>query len=170
MKPKDPVLTRLKNKQPGRTGLWLVAFAALAVLSLVFLIIAKSWILKLLFLLITVGAGFYCWLLIESMKIAPKRAKMASPSNASPLPSQAEAEGEVYETEDGEVFVEETTPPDEPRAGGVFVTEKGDKYHLDRNCSGLRFADSVEEMTVEQAVSASRKPCSLCSQQAKQEE
>ena len=149
--------------------IWIAAFAALAVLGVVLFFTAAPLILKLLFLLIAIGAAVYCWLLIESRRIAPKTVE--KDSLPGPVPEAPPAESEEETPEMMEAGEDEG---ESPRPGGqdgrlVFVSEKGDKYHLDRECVGLRFADNVESMPEEQAATLNRKPCSKCRPKAKEE-
>ncbi len=167
MNPKNSIFARLKSILYDKNALWTVAFALIALLSVVLIFVVNPLILKLLFLLIAIGAAIYCWLLIESRRMTPKPAPKES---LPPLPSETseiEIHNETYETAETEGVTGEDSQPIEQDGHMVFVSEKGDKYHLDRKCAGLRFADNVEEMTEESAVSLKRKPCSKCGQKAK---
>lgn len=170
MKRNNPLLTRMKNIHlPDKNALWTVAFTALAVMSLILFFAVKPLILKLLFLLTAIGAAFYIWLLIESRRITPKPAKNVSTPGPLPETLATETEDEAPErTEAGENDGESPQPLEQDEHL-VFVSEKGDKYHLDRKCAGLRFADNVETMPVEKAISLNRKPCSKCRPKAKEE-
>lgn len=167
MNPKNSVFARLKSILSDKNALWTVAFATLALLGVVLIFVAKPLIIKLLFLLIAIGAAVYCWLLMESRRMTPKPARNASiPSPLTEMPI-VEMESEIPETVKTEGASEESAQPIKKNEHLVFVSTKGDKYHLDRKCVGLRFADNVEEMGEEKAVSLKRKPCSKCGQKSK---
>lgn len=44
----------------------------------------------------------------------------------------------------------------------VFVSESGGAYHKDRECRGLRFAEGIRGITIEEAEEMRRKPCKIC--------
>jgi hypothetical protein len=167
MNPKNSIFTRLKSILSDKNALWTVAFASLALLSVVLIFVVNPLILKLLFLLIAIGAAIYCWLLIESRRMTskptPKESSPPSPSETSEIAMK----NETHETAETEGVTGEDNQTIEQDGHLVFVSNKGDKYHLDRKCAGLRFADNVEEMTEESAVSLKRKPCSKCGKKAK---
>ena len=170
MKRNTPLPDRMKNiRLPDKAVLWIVAFVAFAVLCLILLFTVKPFILKLLFLLLGIGTAGYCWIMIESRRTTPKPRQVASKSVPSPDVPAAETRNETpqqIETADGSG---EDPQPGEQDDHLVFVSEKGDKYHLDRKCVGLRFADIVDTMNEEKAVSLKRKPCSKCWPKAKKE-
>jgi hypothetical protein len=170
MKRNTPLPDRMKNiRLPDKAVLWIVTFVAFAVLCLILLITVKPFILKLLFLLLGIGTAGYCWIMIESRRTTPKPRQVASKSVPSPDVPVAETRNETpqqIETADGSG---EDPQPGEQDDHLVFVSEKGDKYHLDRKCVGLRFADIVDTMNEEKAVSLKRKPCSKCWPKAKKE-
>jgi len=167
---------------PDRTLLWLIAFIVFATSCIVLFIILKPWILKILFLLLGLGAAGYSWVIMESRRITythnPDVSTAASPPDAAEeeaereTATEAEAEEELLVADDqdeqaaerlgAENGTVERAPPDAPEEGAVYVSDKGDKYHLDRQCVGLRFADKVETMGLQEAVSLNRKPCSKC--------
>lgn len=166
MKPNIPLPDRIKNMRlPDKALLWIIVFAAFALLCLILLLTVPSLILKLLFLLLGIGAAGYCWIMVESRRITPKPGQAASPSaDSAPAPAAPAAQ---KEDEAPELIRPEAPLSPDPQPGGqdeglVFVSEKGDKYHRDRLCVGLRFADTVQTMTLENAVSLKRKPCSKC--------
>ena len=178
MKRDNPLLTRVRGiRLLGRNTLWLAAFALLAVLGLVLVFTLKPWVLKLLFLLIAIGAVLYCWLLLEDRRSTPRPAKASSPPEPQNEPAAVEAEDEAEdETEDeasgqeaADEVLEEGSESGEQGKPLVLVSEKGDKYHRDRKCMGLRFADSVEEMPEEEAAALDRKPCGICWPKAKEQ-
>jgi hypothetical protein len=170
MKRNTPLPDRMKNiRLPDKAFLWIVAFAAFAVLCFILLFTLKPWILKLLFLLLGIGTAGYCWIMIESRRITLKPRQVVFPSVPSFDVLAAETRNETpeqIETADG---AGEDPQPGEQDDHLVFISEKGDKYHLDRKCVGLRFADIVETLTEEKAVSLKRKPCSKCWPKAKKE-
>ena len=170
MKRNTPLPDRMRNiRLPDKAVLWIVAFVAFAVLCLILLFTVKPFILKLLFLLLGIGTAGYCWIMIESRRTTPKPRQVASKSVPSPDVPAAETRNETpqqIETADGSG---EDPQPGEQDDHLVFVSEKGDKYHLDRKCVGLRFADIVDTMNEEKAVSLKRKPCSKCWPKAKKE-
>ena len=170
MKRNTPLPDRMKNiRLPDKAVLWIVAFVAFAVLCLILLITVKPFILKLLFLLLGIGTAGYCWIMIESRRITPKPRRVVAVTVPSLGVQSAETKNdtpELIENADG--------AREDPQSGNqddhlVFVSEKGDKYHLDRKCVGLRFANIVDTMNEEKAVSLKRKPCSKCWPKAKKE-
>ncbi len=167
-----PLIARLKNGHPDRNALWIVAFTALFLLCAVLFFVVPPWVLKILFLLIAIGAAVYCWLLIQSRRITPKPAQTGSvpaPSVEEQATDTTDAENEAAETPKPEGGAEEVPPDGGEDEHQVFISEKGDKYHLDKKCVGLRFADSIETMDEAKAVSLSRKRCSKCWPKAKEE-
>lgn len=163
MKRNNPHRARTKNQHlPDKNALWIIAFTAFAVLGVLLFFIVQPLILKLLFLLIAFGAAVYCWLLIESRRITPKPAQIDSQPVPSPETSSAEAENGIPEQMEGGDGAGESPQPGGQDDHLVFVSGKGDKYHFDSKCVGLRFADAVEAMPEEQALSSNRKPCSKC--------
>lgn len=163
MKRDTPLPDRMKNIHlPDKAALWIAAFVAFAVLCFILLLTLKPLILKLLFLLLGIGAAGYCWIMVESRRITPKPRQAASAATPSLDVPAAETKNETPEQ-----IKTAANAAEEPRPGGqdghlVFVSEKGDKFHLDKKCVGLRFADIVRTMTEEEAVSLQRKPCSKC--------
>ena len=173
MKRDNPLLTRVRSiRLLGRNTLWLAAFALLAVLGLVLVFTLKPWVLKLLFLLIAIGAVLYCWLLLEDRRSTPRPAKASSPPEPQNEPAAVESEDESEDEASGQEAADEVlkegSEPGEQGKPLVLVSEKGDKYHSDRKCMGLRFADSVEEMPEEEAAALDRKPCGICWPKAKE--
>lgn len=159
MKPDNPLPGRGKDiRLPDKALLWIVAFAALAVLCFILLLTVKPWILKLLFLILGIGAAVYIWVMVESRRITLKPGQAASP------PSPAQARPAAQESDDAPELSQaaDTAGPDEQDKNTVFISDKGDKFHRDRQCVGLRFADSVQIVPLEQAESLGRKPCSKC--------
>jgi hypothetical protein len=170
MKRDTPLSERMKNiRIPDKAALWIIAFVAFAVLCLILLFAVKPLILKLLFLLLGIGAAGYCWILIESRRITPKSGQAASVPSPSPDVPAAKKRREAPE----QIKTAAGTAEDPQPAGRdehlVFVSEKGDRFHFDRQCVGLRFADSVQTMTEEEAVSLKRTPCSKCRPKASKE-
>lgn len=163
-----PLIARLKNGHLDRNTLWIVAFTALFVLCAVLIFVVPPWVLKILFLLIAIGAAVYCWLLIQSRRITPKPAQTGSVPAPSSEKQAADAESETPGTTEPEGGAEEVPPDGGENERPVFISEKGDKYHLDKKCVGLRFADSIETMDEEKAISLNRKRCSKCWPKAKE--
>ena len=170
MKPNIPPPDRMKDiRLPDKAVLWIVAFVSFALLCLILLFTVKPLILKLLFLLLGICTAGYCWIMIESRRITPKPRHVASQSVPSLDVPAAEARNEtpeLIETADG---AGEDPQPGNQSDHLVFVSEKGDKFHRDRKCIGLSFAEIVETMTEEKAVSFKRKPCSKCWSKSKKE-
>ena len=44
----------------------------------------------------------------------------------------------------------------------VFISDKGEKYHCNSDCRGLRFADNISGVTKEAAIAMGRTPCAFC--------
>lgn len=44
----------------------------------------------------------------------------------------------------------------------VYVTNSGQRYHKDQNCSGLRSAKTISAVTKEVAIEMGRTPCKIC--------
>lgn len=44
----------------------------------------------------------------------------------------------------------------------VYITKSGKAYHKTESCSGLRSSKSISAVTLEEAISMGRKPCSVC--------
>ena len=169
MKPDTPLPGRMKDlRLPDKALLWIIAFAAFAVACLILLLALRPWLLKLLFLILGIGAAGYCWILVESRRITPKPEQADAPSAPSATSSPAPAEPAAQEEDETPELIPHTDIGSrEPQAGAqdenfVFISEKGDKYHRERLCVGLRFADAVQTMTREKAVLLKRKPCSKC--------
>ncbi|MDD2562015.1 MAG: hypothetical protein PHG11_06795 [Eubacteriales bacterium] len=186
MKRESPHLARVKGRRlPDRNACWLAAFAATAVLALVLAIIVKPWLLKVLFVLVMIGAVLYCWLMIQDRRNMPKPAPEPLPrqpkedpgTGASPETEEPEPDGEPGSVDgqevSGELAVEassglslesalEGPQADEQSEPPVLVSDKGDKYHRNRKCQGLRFANSLEEMPEAEAEALGRKPCGIC--------
>jgi hypothetical protein len=170
MKRNTPLPERMKNiRIPDKAALWILAFVAFTVLCLILLFAVKPLILKLLFLLLGIGAAGYCWILIESRRITPKSGQAASAASPSPDVPATEKRSEAPEQIKTEAGVAEDPQPAGRDEYLVFVSEKGDKFHFDRACVGLRFADSVQTMTQVKAVSLKRTPCSKCRPKASKE-
>lgn len=55
-----------------------------------------------------------------------------------------------------------TSTPNKPKVNTVYVTKSGAKYHLDKNCRGLRNAKSILSTTLNEAKVNGLEPCSLC--------
>lgn len=94
----------------------------------------------------------------------PPQAEFEADAPAQDMPDETDGE------EDTEPQAEDAAAADARPAGQslgmVYVTEKGDKYHHDRECIGLRFADSVETLTPQEAAGLGRTPCSKCAPKA----
>ena len=170
MKRDIPLPERMKNiRIPDKAALWIIAFVAFAVLCLILLFTVKPLILKLLFLLLGIGAAGYCWIMIESRRITPKpgqAASVPSPSPDAPATEKRSEAPEQIKTAAGAAGDPQPAGQDEHM---VFVSEKGDKFHFDRACVGLRFADTIQTMTQVKAVSLKRTPCSKCQPNTSQE-
>ncbi len=144
--------------QIDKNALWTVGFALLAVACLVLIIVVPNTLLRVLFLIIAIGAGVYCWLMILDRRGRPKAVKPAEPAMETaeePAPVEVKA---AEEQPEGKATGETA----EPSGPVVFVSSKGDKYHRGRDCVGLRFADDVDTIAEEEAVRLGRKPCSKC--------
>ncbi len=167
MKRDIPLWDRVKGiRVPDKAALWIAVFVAFAALCFILLLTLKPLILKLLFLLLGLGAAGYCWVMVESRRISlkPKQTAPAPrPSPKAPAEETAVEAPRQAQTGDSSEEIPQPALQDEPQ---VFVSDKGDKFHLDRQCVGLRFADSVRTMTREEAVLLKRKPCSKCGPKA----
>ena len=163
MKRNTPLPERMKNIHiPDKAALWIIAFVAFAVLCLILLFTVKPLILKLLFLLLGIGAAGYCCIMIESRRITPKSGPAASAASPSPDVPAAGKRSEAPEQIKTTAVAAGDPQPVEQDEHMVFVSEKGDKFHFDRACVGLRFADTVQTMKQVKAVSLKRTPCSKC--------
>lgn len=159
MKPDTPLPGRGKDiRPPDKALLWIAAFTALAALCFILALTVRPWIFKLLFLILGLGAAAYIWVMVESRRITPKPGQAASPS------SPARDAPAAQESDDAPQLSQaaDAAGPDEQDKNTVFISDKGDKFHRDRQCVGLRFADSVQIIPLEQAESLGRKPCSKC--------
>ena len=170
MKRNTPLPERMKKiRLPDKAALWIIAFVAFAVLCLILLFTVKPLILKLLFLLLGIGAAGYCWIMIESKRITPKSGQAASATSPSVDVPAAEKKSEAPEQIKTAADAAGDPQPSGQDEHLVFVSEKGDKFHFDRACVGLRFADTVQTMTQVKAVSLKRTPCSKCRPKTSQE-
>lgn len=180
MKRENPLSARLKDMRPqDRNALWLAAFAALAVLCLVLIIAVGLLLLRLLFVLLMIGAVLYCWILLQDRRNMPRQAREPVPGPSFEEPPKdadipkpdGEPDGEA-DPEDSEEPPQEPVPndpePEKQAEAPVLVSDRGDKYHRNRQCLGLRFADSVAEMPEAEAEALGRKRCGICWPRAKE--
>ena len=71
----------------------------------------------------------------------------------------------MQEQEEAEEDADTNSAPNiEPNRPLVFISEKGNKYHQDKSCAGLRFADEVQEISEEEAIALGRQACLRCLQ------
>ena len=69
------------------------------------------------------------------------------------------------ELEDAGEYADTNSAPDhEPDRPLVFISEKGNKYHQDKACAGLRFADEIQKVSEEEAIALGRQACLRCQQ------
>lgn len=160
-----PLLSRIKAViTSNKNVLGLCASSALSILCLILVFTIDHWLAKGLFLVIAIGAALFSLLLLESLRIARKYTKnkplpedsVPETENESSVPVEsliAQEQAEVDEA--GSIPSENETPT-------VYISGKGNKYHQDKSCAGLRFADVIQEVSKEKAVSLGKEACSRC--------
>lgn len=160
-----PLLSRIKTAiTSNKNVLALVASSILTILCLILVFTMNHWLAKGFFLLIAIGAALFSLLLLESLRILQKYTK-SKPLPKDPAPviedkSPDPAESVITEEP---VEADEAKPlPSENDVQTVYISEKGNKYHHDKSCAGLRFADVIQEVSKEEAVSLGREACSRC--------
>ena len=78
---------------------------------------------------------------------------------------QPEQKEDMQEQADAPEDADTNSAPNlEPNRPLVFISEKGNKYHQDKACAGLRFADEVQEISEEEAIALGRQACLRCQQ------
>ena len=171
MEQDDTLLSRVKNAlASNKNVLGLVASYLLMLLCLVLFFSVKHWIAKLLLALIAIGAALFSRFLLEALRITRKYEKEKH-LPAAPLPeledqsAEPELKEDMQEQEEAEEDADTNSAPNlEPNRPLVFISEKGNKYHQDKSCAGLRFADEVQEVSEEEAIALGRQACLRCQQ------
>ena len=171
MEQDDTLLSRVKNAlASNKNVLGLVASYLLMLLCLVLFFSVNHWIAKLLLALIAIGAALFSRLLLEALRITRKYEKekqlppMPVPEQEDPS-AQPELNEDMQEQEEAEEDADTNSAPNlEPNRPLVFISEKGNKYHQDKACAGLRFADEVQEISEEEAIALGRQACLRCQQ------
>ena len=171
MEQDDTLLSRVKNAlASNKNVLGLVASYLLMLLCLVLFFSVNHWIAKLLLALIAIGAALFSRFLLEALRITRKYEKekqlppMPAPEQEDPSAEQ-ELKEDMPEQEDaGEDSDTNSSPNLAPNRPIVFISEKGNKYHQDKACAGLRFADEVQEVSEEEAIALGRQACLRCRQ------
>ena len=171
MEQDDTLLSRVKNAlASNKNVLGLVASYLLMLLCLVLFFSVNHWIAKLLLALIAIGAALFSRFLLEALRIKKKyeKEKQLPPM---PAPEQEDQSAEPEQKEDMQEQEEAEEDADtnsaqnlEPNRPLVFISEKGNKYHQDKSCAGLRFADEVQEVSEEEAIALGRQACLRCLQ------
>ena len=171
MEQDDTLLSRVKNAlASNKNVLGLVASYLLMLLCLVLFFSVNHWIAKLLLALIAIGAALFSRFLLEALRITRKyeKEKQLPPMPAPEQEDQSaepEQKAEMPEQEDAEEDSDTNSSPNlEPNRPIVFISEKGNKYHQDKACAGLRFADEVQEVFEEEAIALGRQACLRCLQ------
>lgn len=171
MEQDDTLLSRVKNAlASNKNVLGLVASYLLMLLCLVLFFSVNHWIAKLLLALIAIGAALFSRFLLEALRITRKYEKE---KQLPPMPAP-EQEDQSAEPEQKEDMPEQEDAPEDadtnsapnlaPNRPIVFISEKGNKYHQDKACAGLRFADEVQEVSEEEAIALGRQACLRCRQ------
>ena len=171
MEQDDTLLSRVKNTlASNKNVLGLVASYLLMLLCLVLFFSVNHWIAKLLLALIAIGAALSSRFLLEALRIKKKYEKEKH-LPAAPLPeledqsAEPELKEDMQEQEDAPEDADTNSAPNlEPNRPIVFISEKGNKYHQDKSCAGLRFADEVQEVSEEEAIALGRQACLRCQQ------
>ena len=171
MEQDDTLLSRVKNAlASNKNVLGLVASYLLMLLCLVLFFSVNHWIAKLLLALIAIGAALFSRFLLEALRIKKKYEKEKH-LPAAPLPeledqsAEPELKEDMQEQEEAEEDADTNSAPNiEPNRPLVFISEKGNKYHQDKACAGLRFADEVQEVSEEEAIALGRQACLRCQQ------
>ena len=171
MEQDDTLLSRVKNAlASNKNVLGLVASYLLMLLCLVLFFSVNHWIAKLLLALIAIGAALFSRFLLEALRITRKYEKekqlppMPAPEQEDPS-AEPELNEDMPEQEDAPEDADTNSAPNlEPNRPLVFISEKGNKYHQDKSCAGLRFADEVQEVSEEEAIALGRQACLRCQQ------
>ena len=171
MEQDDTLLSRVKNAlASNKNVLGLVASYLLMLLCLVLFFSVNHWIAKLLLALIAIGAALFSRFLLEALRVSRnyEKEKQLPPM---PVPEQEDQSAEpelkedMQEQEEAEEDADTNSAPNiEPNRPLVFISEKGNKYHQDKACAGLRFADEVQEISEEEAIALGRQACLRCLQ------
>ena len=171
MEQDDTLLSRVKNAlASNKNVLGLVASYLLMLLCLVLFFSVNHWIAKLLLALIAIGAALFSRFLLEALRITRKYEKEKQlPPMPAPEQEDQSAEPELKEDmpeqEDAPEDADTNSAPNlAPNRPLVFISEKGNKYHQDKACAGLRFADEVQEVSEEEAIALGRQACLRCLQ------
>lgn len=171
MEQDDTLLSRVKNAlASNKNVLGLVASYLLMLLCLVLFFSVNHWAAKLLFALIAIGAALFSRFLLEALRIKQKYEKEKH-LPAVPAPEQEDQSAEpeqkedMPELEDAGAYADTNSAPDhEPDRPLVFISEKGNKYHQDKACASLRFADEIQKVSEEEAIALGRQACLRCQQ------
>ena len=171
MEQDDTLLSRVKNAlASNKNVLGLVASYLLMLLCLVLFFSVNLWIAKLLLALIAIGAALFSRFLLEALRIKKKYEKekqlppMPAPEQEDPS-AEPEQKEDMQEQEEAEEDADTNSAPNiEPNRPLVFISEKGNKYHQDKSCAGLRFADEIQKVSEEEAIALGRQACLRCQQ------
>ena len=171
MEQDDTLLSRVKNAlASNKNVLGLVASYLLMLLCLVLFFSVNHWIAKLFLALIAIGAALFSRFLLEALRIKKKYEKEKH-LPAAPLPeledqsAEPELKEDMQEQEEAEEDADTNSAPNiEPNRPLVFISEKGNKYHQDKACAGLRFADEIQKVSEEEAIALGRQACLRCQQ------
>lgn len=171
MEQDDTLLSRVKNAlASNKNVLGLVASYLLMLLCLVLFFSVNHWIAKLFLALIAIGAALFSRFLLEALRIKKKYEKEKH-LPAAPLPeledqsAEPELKEDMQEQEEAEEDADTNSAPNiEPNRPLVFISEKGNKYHQDKSCAGLRFADEIQKVSEEEAIALGRQACLRCQQ------
>ena len=171
MEQDDTLLSRVKNAlASNKNVLGLVASSVLTILCLILFFTVNHWAAKVLFALIAIVAALFSWFLLEALRVSRnyKKEKQLPPM---PVPEQEDQSAEPEQKEDMQEQADapedadtNSAPNLEPNRPLVFISEKGNKYHQDKACAGLRFADEVQEVSEEEAIALGRQACLRCLQ------
>lgn len=169
MEQDDTLLSRVKNAlASNKNVLGLVASYLMMILCLVLFFSVNHWIAKLLLALIAIGAALFSRFLLEALRIKKKYEKEKH-LPAAPLPeledqsAEPELKEDMQEQEEAEEDADTNSAPNiEPNRPLVFISEKGNKYHQDKSCAGLRFADEIQKVSEEEAIALGRQACLRC--------
>lgn len=164
MEQDDTLLSRVKNAlASNKNVLGLVASSVLTILCLILFFTVNHWAAKVLFALIAIVAALFSWFLLEALRITQKY-KKGKHVHAMPAP-ELENRSADPEQEDAQENMDSNSAPSlEPNRPLVFISEKGNKYHQDKACAGLRFADEIQEVSEEEAIALGRQACLRCQQ------
>ena len=171
MEQDDTLLSRVKNAlASNKNVLGLVASYLLMLLCLVLFFSVNHWIAKLFLALIAIGAALFSRFLLEALRIK-KQYEKEKHLPAAPLPeledqsAEPELKEDMQEQEEAEEDADTNSAPNiEPNRPLVFISEKGNKYHQDKACAGLRFADEIQKVSEEEAIALGRQACLRCQQ------